>query len=259
MNNQSNQWAGPAPDAMRGAIAAAMKEHLVASTDVDGMPIISGFNSATSAILAIAAPVPPADDGAFPRFLGSSSENAAPRIARCLFASDLSNEDHRKIAAALISPSPAVAAEPEYTQHRQSREEIVSEAISGVASALQAAEPGKTTLPEMHQVDICTNSRCYTKPMLAKRSHGWVCPSCGATYGHGTSPEAFMPLPPVRGDREAIAQTNLIRDSIQRVYDEMCVKFSGVHSDDQTDSWLLNLHASLKLLSLHVQPNDPSP
>lgn len=63
--------------------------------------------------------------------------------------------------------------------------------------------------------------------------------------------------PPVRGDRQAVAQANLIRDSIQHTYDEMCVQFSGVHSDDKTDSWLLNLYSSLRLLSLPVQPNLP--
>jgi hypothetical protein len=73
-------------------------------------------------------------------------------------------------------------------------------------------------------------------------------------FHHTRCVSSRLATPPVRGDREAIARTNLIRDSIQRVYDEMCIQFSGVHSDDRTDSWLLNLHYSLKLLSLPVQP-----
>jgi hypothetical protein len=35
---------------------------------------------------------------------------------------------------------------------------------------------------------------------------------------------------------------------VQSAYDEMCVKFSGVHSDDEMDSVLLRLHAALKVL-----------
>lgn len=58
--------AAPQPSApplglgMRSAISQILKEKLVASTDVDGMPIISGIYSATSAILSLL----PAEDGA---------------------------------------------------------------------------------------------------------------------------------------------------------------------------------------------------
>lgn len=46
----------------REAITRAMKETLVASTDVDGMPLISGFNSATNVIMALFRATP--SDGA---------------------------------------------------------------------------------------------------------------------------------------------------------------------------------------------------
>jgi hypothetical protein len=45
---------------------------------------------------------------------------------------------------------------------------------------------------------------------------------------------------------ESIPATGLI----QSAYDEMCVKFSGVHSDDEMDSILLRLHAALKKLAI---------
>lgn len=42
---------------------------------------------------------------------------------------------------------------------------------------------------------------------------------------------------------------------INSAYDELCVRFSGVHSDDAMDSVLLRLHAALKKLG--IDPTAP--
>jgi hypothetical protein len=46
---------------------------------------------------------------------------------------------------------------------------------------------------------------------------------------------------------------------IQSAYDELCVKFSGAHSDDEMDSVLLRLHAGLKKLGGVSSTNKPPP
>jgi hypothetical protein len=48
-------------------------------------------------------------------------------------------------------------------------------------------------------------------------------------------------------EQESTAAGEALRH-IQSVYDEMCVKFSGVHSGDDTDSLLLRLHAAIRKL-----------
>lgn len=109
----------PAPDAMREALNSivevanygAKKLEEVDRGYVTGK-VAGALNNAAERFCLISreakaalssVPVPPPNGAAdFPRFLSSSSENNAPRVARCLFAADLSDEDHRKIATTLI-------------------------------------------------------------------------------------------------------------------------------------------------------------
>lgn len=97
----------PAVGVTREAIARAIFENLVASTDADGMPIISGINSATSAILALRSPVPDATVSArCPYCMGSG--HAEFTIAERSALSDLEMKD---VLAGPVSARDAVIEE----------------------------------------------------------------------------------------------------------------------------------------------------
>lgn len=61
------------------------------------------------------------------------------------------------------------------------------------------------------------------------------------TRGVAEAIPLYTSPPPAAGWDEAA-------ERVQSAYDELCVRFSGVHSDDAMDSVLLRLHAALKAL-----------
>jgi hypothetical protein len=111
-------------------------------------------------------------DRSFPRFIGSSSENGFPRVARCVFAADLSDEDHRKIAVALIfalSPSPAAPAEPDsLTLAREAieRKKDIEPNLAALAADLVVAGEAEVAAVAAEPVALPIET--------ASKNHTWV-------------------------------------------------------------------------------------
>lgn len=74
---------------------------------------------------------------------------------------------------------------------------------------------------------------------------------CNDVMLHGVTLPSDAPAQaaPTPTGSDAAAAGRKAAELVQSAYDEMCVKFSGVHSDDEMDGVLLRLHAALKVLT----------
>lgn len=97
------------------------------------------------------------------------------------------------------------------------------------------------------------------------------CPRCSFPYEPGSAERYWEARwrdekaenDRLRGAAQPSADIEMAGAWVNSAYDELCVRFSGVHSDDAMDSVLLRLHAALKKLGIdptapYIAPDAPS-